>query len=895
MKKSSEYRRAGTALRFLALVLAPWGLCAPALAGWGDEDCIHLDGSHYLSGAISNPAPDSAFTVEAWARYDSSTPDSQFIVSKNEDDGTTKKGYYIRLFKTSGNYYAEAGVCNGSPVATTFAIVAKEWNHYALVFDGSNFEFFVNGSSIGTSVTTETYSDHSLEVGRGERGGSTYPWTGYIDEVRYWSAARTQEEINDFMFAKLAGDETGLDHYYQFNSDINDLVSGGVNLVWSDGTAPPFSESGAFAGPRKALVLDGDGDYLSVPGTGLDFGTAGYTLLFWIKGDCPASDCAVIDHTDVSGGYRVEVTSEGRIRFSQSNQGGEDSHEFSRVVMDGSWHHVAVTRDEVLEEEASISLYVDGILDGTKTNFTKSADASRKDVTIGCYLDLSGNLEAALDDVLFFGYAFFFSEIQNTMFRNTDVDDGPTLYFRMDFIDPAGRLSDHSPDHSHTGTVHGNPSLEPSTAYNTWLGTESADWDNPGNWSRTDDPDAVTLDNVGILPFVVTEPDLNGIIDAYCNNILFSSAGLTLDTCDLHLKGNFIVIGAAWNPDTGSLVFDGTSTQHFFGSTSVYNLTLNNANGLVYSSPFSDVLTLTSGGEITLQSGDFDLLDNSVDVFFSGSTTGTLDESPGATVRNGNPNGSIVINSLGITDANPGNIAGLGLELSGIDPAPTVGSPLTLTIRRIHAVQTSLSGRTSILRCFEVEAGSEFTATVGFHYDESELNGIAEGKLCFAYSTDIPNYKTWISFDSTRDTGANCLTANGFTFPDGTVRVTLDNEDAPLLVDLAWFTATPALPLGVVVRWETLSELDNLGFYVRRAETADGPWERLNAVIIPARGNEVTGAAYEWVDDAVGPARTWWYRLEDVDSYGVSTLHPPVPVLIPSPAPDGPPRPPVQN
>ena len=97
------------------------------------------------------------------------------------------------------------------------------------------------------------------------------------------------------------------------------------------------------------------------------------------------------------------------------------------------------------------------------------------------------------------------------------------------------------------------------------------------------------------------------------------------------------------------------------------------------------------------------------------------------------------------------------------------------------------------------------------------------------------------------------------------------------VVTLASFTAT-AHDGYVLLEWETASEIDNAGFNLWRseAEAEAGPYTKLNADLIPARGGPTTGASYSFRDNTVTNGVTYWYKLEDVDTYGVSTFHGPV-------------------
>ena len=80
----------------------------------------------------------------------------------------------------------------------------------------------------------------------------------------------------------------------------------------------------------------------------------------------------------------------------------------------------------------------------------------------------------------------------------------------------------------------------------------------------------------------------------------------------------------------------------------------------------------------------------------------------------------------------------------------------------------------------------------------------------------------------------------------------------------------------VKLKWETATEIDNAGFHIWRA-TGEG-WKngdystvvRLTDQLIPAQGD---GSSYFYIDSNVKPGVTYYYALEDVDLFGISTIH----------------------
>jgi hypothetical protein len=91
-------------------------------------------------------------------------------------------------------------------------------------------------------------------------------------------------------------------------------------------------------------------------------------------------------------------------------------------------------------------------------------------------------------------------------------------------------------------------------------------------------------------------------------------------------------------------------------------------------------------------------------------------------------------------------------------------------------------------------------------------------------------------------------------------------------------TSFEAIPYSnkVILQWTTASEIDNAGFNLYRAESENGEYVKLNSSLIPAQGSPTSGATYQYIDNDVRNRKTYYYKLEDIDLNGVSTLHGPV-------------------
>ncbi len=106
----------------------------------------------------------------------------------------------------------------------------------------------------------------------------------------------------------------------------------------------------------------------------------------------------------------------------------------------------------------------------------------------------------------------------------------------------------------------------------------------------------------------------------------------------------------------------------------------------------------------------------------------------------------------------------------------------------------------------------------------------------------------------------------------------------PLLVELEYFRGT-VTKRGVRLDWKTTFELEHAGFRILR-HAGDDPeknvvFEVLTDELIHGRGDELVGAEYEFLDTSKGLAGTVTYYLEDIDIFGVRTLHDPIVIEIP--------------
>jgi len=206
-----------------------------------------------------------------------------------------------------------------------------------------------------------------------------------------------------------------------------------------------------------------------------------------------------------------------------------------------------------------------------------------------------------------------------------------------------------------------------------------------------------------------------------------------------------------------------------------------------------------------------------------------------------------------------------GVDLRGVELRPGNSYCITVTVTLTPSMPSAyVDGWIDFHRDGIWDAGDRIEdrlLPVGVHND-----------VCFTVPEDATVAPTYVRF---RINSAGNLPPDG-PASDGEVE-DYRIDVRPLAVDLTSFTAKSRLN-AIVVRWETASEIDNLGFNLYRSQRLEGPWNQINDRLIPSQvpPGSPAGAIYKFRDTEVEPGVVYYYLLEDVDTRGLTTSHGPV-------------------
>ena len=157
------------------------------------------------------------YTAEAWVKVSSSSGIYE-IVGQNAGGGDCK-GTLIIL---DGKVRFEVSTPGYTALYSNGTVTPNVWTHVAGVYDGNTMKVYRNGSLDGQvsksgSITTQDYANRSTRLG-GYAGTCSCPYWfgGRIDEVRIWSVARAQSQLQAHMHVEIPA-QSYLIGYWRFN------------------------------------------------------------------------------------------------------------------------------------------------------------------------------------------------------------------------------------------------------------------------------------------------------------------------------------------------------------------------------------------------------------------------------------------------------------------------------------------------------------------------------------------------------------------------------------------------------------------------------------------------------------------------------------------------------
>jgi hypothetical protein len=397
-------------------------------------------GNHVNLGSSNTLRPTAAITVSAWFTLSNlaGSVNGRNIVSCTEASGYNI-GYDKALNKLVFYLYRNSSFAD--PQVDVGGYENTGWHHIAGTYDGRYTSLYIDGV---LKATNDAGSNHPIgygypfgnvntyigtEAGAGFTLDPNYYWQGKIDEVKIYNTALTSAQIKE--------------------------------------------EAGVKPGSGNAISFDGVDDYVEAPGQSyLNFGVnQDFVVETWVK--IPANQTAgsidkiIIDKWGGFGtgnAYPFSIryiddpgVNNGKIVAVRSNDIGGGVDIFSlNAINDNKWHHIALAKNGT-----TLSLYVDGVLNGSATDLSAGSTANTASLTIGKRNGGSfpAILTAGIDEVRIWNTGMTQTQIRERMCRKITSTDAlyTNLVAYYNFDETTGSTAIDASANSSGATLTNNP------------------------------------------------------------------------------------------------------------------------------------------------------------------------------------------------------------------------------------------------------------------------------------------------------------------------------------------------------------------------------------------------------------------------------------------------------
>lgn len=397
----------------------------------------------YVNAGSLGVTQSSAFTEEVWVKSTSAA--NAWLVSEGSTSSATPAAGLSTNTSGSKARFSirdDAGTTVG--VTGTATVNDGVWHHIVGVRNGTSLSLYVDGKLDGTTTgTLGTITLNTTTIAAIRQPTTGGYLNGSIDEAAmYTTALGASQVVNQYQSSKsiYAGSltSTAPAAYWRLGETsgtaAND-VSGNAHSGTYTGGYTLGAVDALASDTNKAVTLNGTTGYVSAGNLGVTQSPA-FTEEVWVKTTSAANAWLISEGSTSSATPAAGLstnTSGSKARFSIRDSASTTvGITGASTINDGQWHDLVGVRDGT-----SLSLYVDGVLDGTTTGTVGSI--SLNTTTIGAIRQptTGGYLNGSLDEAAMYTSALSASEVESqydaaaSIYAGLALTSSPSAYWRL--------------------------------------------------------------------------------------------------------------------------------------------------------------------------------------------------------------------------------------------------------------------------------------------------------------------------------------------------------------------------------------------------------------------------------------------------------------------------------
>jgi hypothetical protein len=213
--------------------------------------------SPYVNAGSGFEFGSQPFTYETWLKRDT-IETTQNNSGKSLFLGDDVNGWGVGIFNDNTVFFTKLGV---NEVSSTGTIADTNWHHLAVVYTGTQIQFYIDGVLSGTPPYTDAFNNTTANyfIGVSQSfgdGNGDQTLAGKMDETRIWkNVALTQTEIRDWMCKKITSAHPAYNNlfaYFRFDEGTGDTTYSKDGRIGVLIHGPTWLTSGASIGDSSA-------------------------------------------------------------------------------------------------------------------------------------------------------------------------------------------------------------------------------------------------------------------------------------------------------------------------------------------------------------------------------------------------------------------------------------------------------------------------------------------------------------------------------------------------------------------------------------------------------------------------------------------------------------------
>lgn len=377
----------------------------------GVDQSIKLDNYGAFDSSLTS------FTFETWINVNAYPASGSSNVLTLKADGSSQAALRVM---PEGILRVKA---TENAFLTTETVDLDTWHHIAITYDQNTQQVnaYLDGELVISATDASSLAASDFILGANNSRSSRF-LDGKLDEFRVWTKAKSQEEIQQGMYAGVSTSDADLFTYLDFEgADASNIVDR------ASGSYLDAQNSVTFEKHRSFAVFDGIDDYLEVShDTDLSLDKQNFTVQAWVyvTGETDTKRAVVGKmNSGSSRGWSLRLDNSNRLNFRysakplssmQTNKNQVFDFSSTEVLNMHEWYHIAATVDR---DALIAKIYLNGVEVNSKNLNKAEIINNTHPMRIGAYSGdgFGGEFKGYIDDVVIWKRTLTQEEIQACM------------------------------------------------------------------------------------------------------------------------------------------------------------------------------------------------------------------------------------------------------------------------------------------------------------------------------------------------------------------------------------------------------------------------------------------------------------------------------------------------